>query len=425
MYLKIENQGVAPVEGFTVFGVSTSRGDESKLGQFGSGAKHAIMQLLRSGISPIIMLGKERLEFYAEPIFVNGQQFNEVRYKFRKETHKLSYTLEFGELDWDSTAMALREIISNAIDAGGYKVSTCELPTFKSDCTTIFIPMTPEIQKYSLNLSTYFLHFVGKEKETLLPKKDKSPPKIYRKGVFVRQLESSHPGLFDYNFGDELKIDECRNLDDTRGYRMIGTLWQNNTQYIKAVLRAFRDNMQFAEMEIPNWMIYNHPDLESIYKEVCGNAYASNRIAASHLHKQGHDYCIFSDSYYQEISRIPIPTYLDVLSACDKRGVVEVPTILSTVTLVNRICGIIEKHSMDANKCRPLVGNFRKPHSDIVLQGYCDFQASKVWISADCPTDIPTIVEELAHWYSDSIDLSQGMQSWLVQFSAILVGEKL
>lgn len=425
MYLKIENQGVAPVEGFTVFGVSTSRGDESKLGQFGSGAKHAIMQLLRSGISPIIMLGKERLEFFAEPIFVNGKQFNEVRYRFRKETHKLSYTLEFGELDWDSTTMALREIISNAIDAGGYKISTCELPTFKPDCTTVFIPMTPEIQKYYLNLSSYFLHFIGKEHESLLPKTDKSPPKIYRKGVFVRQLESAYPGLFDYNFGDELKIDECRNLDDTRGYRMIGSLWQKSTQYVKAVLSAFLEEKKFAEMEIPNWMLYNHPEVESLYKEVCGNAYASNAIAASHLHKPGRRYCVLSPSYYQEISRTSIPTYINDLTSCERKGITEVPVNSDTLRLVNRVCSIIESRMMTNGKDRPLIGNFRKPHSDDILQGYCDFAEGKVWISIDNPMDIPTIVEELAHWYSDSIDLSQGMQSWLVHFSAILLGEKL
>ena len=44
MFLCIQNPGVAPVEGFTLLGVSTTRdcGVEGTIGQFGSGNKHAI-----------------------------------------------------------------------------------------------------------------------------------------------------------------------------------------------------------------------------------------------------------------------------------------------------------------------------------------------------------------------------------------------
>ena len=44
MFLRIQNPGVAPVEGFTLLGVSTTRdcGVEGAIGQFGSGNKHAI-----------------------------------------------------------------------------------------------------------------------------------------------------------------------------------------------------------------------------------------------------------------------------------------------------------------------------------------------------------------------------------------------
>ena len=50
-YLVIQNPGVAPIEGFTLLGVSTTRdcGVEGTIGQFGSGNKHAINVLLRAG----------------------------------------------------------------------------------------------------------------------------------------------------------------------------------------------------------------------------------------------------------------------------------------------------------------------------------------------------------------------------------------
>ena len=60
MFLCVQNPGVAPVEGFTLLGVSTSRGETGTIGQFGSGAKHAINTLLRAGLKLTIYCGKTR-----------------------------------------------------------------------------------------------------------------------------------------------------------------------------------------------------------------------------------------------------------------------------------------------------------------------------------------------------------------------------
>ena len=64
-YLVIQNPGVAPIEGFTLLGVSTTRdcGVEGTIGQFGSGNKHAINVLLRAGLKVFVYCGKTRLDF--------------------------------------------------------------------------------------------------------------------------------------------------------------------------------------------------------------------------------------------------------------------------------------------------------------------------------------------------------------------------
>ena len=51
-FLKIENIGVCPPEGFTVLGVSLAdtSNHEGVIGQFGSGNKHAVAVLLRNGL---------------------------------------------------------------------------------------------------------------------------------------------------------------------------------------------------------------------------------------------------------------------------------------------------------------------------------------------------------------------------------------
>jgi hypothetical protein len=72
LYLKIENKGEAPVEGYLLLGVSTTRESKDKrtIGQFGSGSKHAISLMLRHDINPTVFCGSLRLDFFAKPITV-------------------------------------------------------------------------------------------------------------------------------------------------------------------------------------------------------------------------------------------------------------------------------------------------------------------------------------------------------------------
>ncbi len=62
-YLKIENIGVCPPEGFTFFGVSLAdtSNNSGVIGQFGSGSKHACAVLLRNELSLTV---KEKYDFY-------------------------------------------------------------------------------------------------------------------------------------------------------------------------------------------------------------------------------------------------------------------------------------------------------------------------------------------------------------------------
>ena len=49
-YLKIVNKGEIYEKAFTLIGASTKRGDDSKIGFFGSGLKYAMAVLLRNEI---------------------------------------------------------------------------------------------------------------------------------------------------------------------------------------------------------------------------------------------------------------------------------------------------------------------------------------------------------------------------------------
>src|SRR5436309_10843391 len=131
-YLKIENIGVCPPEGFTVLGVSLAdtSNHEGVIGQFGSGNKHAVAVLLRHQLSPVVFAGNLRLEFSTRPQTVTdglaSKDFGRIVVKYggtdpisgasRSSTEDLGFVLDYGKQDWQEVALALREFISNAID---------------------------------------------------------------------------------------------------------------------------------------------------------------------------------------------------------------------------------------------------------------------------------------------------------------------
>ena len=125
MFLCIQNPGVAPVEGFTLLGVSTTRdcGVAGTIGQFGSGAKHAINTLLRAGLKLLIYCGKTRLEFATrEETVHDGLVTKNIKRVVCKlggtssKTLDMGWCLDFGAIDWTDLSMALREFVANAID---------------------------------------------------------------------------------------------------------------------------------------------------------------------------------------------------------------------------------------------------------------------------------------------------------------------
>lgn len=246
-YLKIENPGVVPPEAITTLGVSMA--DTAKtpgvIGQFGSGSKHSIALLLRNEIAPIVYAGTLKLEFSTRPQVVSDTQatkhFERVMVKYggtdpvtgssRSATEDLGFVLDFGKLDWDDVAMALREFVSNAIDrsireTGDWSGVSIEVVgdnqvRAKAGYTRVFVPLTPKVLQFHVDLGKWFLHFSEPDSlgKNILPKKnrnlgDRKAAVIYRRGVRVREFESSDTeSLFDYNL-DDLKIDESRKASD-------------------------------------------------------------------------------------------------------------------------------------------------------------------------------------------------------------------
>lgn len=208
LYLKIENPGICPLEGFTVLGVSTSRYSNKSgvIGQFGSGNKHSVSVCLRHSLNPVVFCGSLKLEFFTKPQNINDgleeREFQRVCVKYsgkdpetkksKTSTEDLGFVLEYGTQDWTDISMALREFVSNAIDRSlretdsfisvKIEIVSEEKVRAKEGFTRVFIPVIPAVQEFYANLGKWFLHFSEPEllDQTILPKKRRNLSNTHR-----------------------------------------------------------------------------------------------------------------------------------------------------------------------------------------------------------------------------------------------------
>lgn len=217
-WLRITNNGMICPEDLMLIGSSTKREQTGKIGMFGSGWKYALAWLIRNDCKPIIYSGTELINIdfnvkmhrtnLVNVITVNGAE--------------TSLTTEMGP-KWNGW-MALREIISNAIDEGGYSITTAWLPQFsgEADKTVVYIPMNGELSEVMLKYDSYFAFNrkeVFKNKfGRIFVKAEPSPMNIYRKGI--RCYDTKEVSLIDVDFED-IAINEDRLCQSyTIGYRM-------------------------------------------------------------------------------------------------------------------------------------------------------------------------------------------------------------
>ena len=207
----IKNNGLIYPEDIKLIGSSTKRGVEGKIGQFGSGWKYALAWLLRNELTIKIFSGIEEIvvdftvkmhrDTPVKVLTVNGEE--------------TSITSGMGEIDWKGW-MALREIVSNAIDEGGDNVTSNFNPEFKGEeeKVTIYVEMNGELAEVLANYNDYFsfnLTPIYSNSRAQLFTKKEGQTFIYRKGIRCYERLS---GGFNINFSN-ITINESRLSDDS------------------------------------------------------------------------------------------------------------------------------------------------------------------------------------------------------------------
>lgn len=204
-YVSITNNGEIDINAFRLIGASTKRGDNTKIGFFGSGLKYAVAVLLRNNVGLRIFSGEKEIKISTSKQKLGEQEFEVIKFNNRLT----SLTTDMGA-DW-KLWYSIREIYCNAIDEGGAEIQVTNEVKPKKDKTIFYLDIN-KVNDVFVNWDNYF-----SDKRTDIiydsfsTKFFSSHGKliVYRKGIQV--LEREVENLFDYDF-NTIEINESRTV---------------------------------------------------------------------------------------------------------------------------------------------------------------------------------------------------------------------
>ena len=470
-YLLIENIGVAPIEGLTLFGASMTRayGNDDTIGQFGSGSKHAISLLMRHDINPIIYCGNLRLEFYPKYQTVKDEK-NELTVrrvcvritgkdsegKQNNREEELGWTLEHGVFDWNNVSMALREFVSNALDRSQRETGTFndvrvevvnEKPRAKTGWkhTRVYIPFTTAVATFHSQLGKRFLHFSEQYnlKARILPKANRdlnvNPGKpqgnIYKNGVFVRSIRQNT--LFDYNFGKDFELDESRNSSESsiNGHILKNLLFTDSAAIREKVItellagtayhefsncyltydirEEFDENTENATKAKQNWQIAWNKIAGTNGIVTCG----IEEINTAIRFKGWQPKPVLSDNWREILKKLGIKGEKDVLTQDEIEGKEILPPTDDVNKCFEKVWGLLESFGRLQQKPKPTLNVFKKVmDAGNVINGYA--QGNGVYINdlianGQSKKLFKVMLEEVVHYVTGARDFSRDIQDFL------------
>lgn len=432
--LLIQNEGVAPIEAYTLLGYSTARGTDA-IGQFGTGAKHGICVLLRAGINVRVYCGTDKLVFSTIEEEVDGRLVKRVAVQVnRRKPRPLDWVLDFGAIDWTEVRMALREFVANAIDQsedGHIKIQMVEEVKAKGGFTQVVIEETQEVREFYADLGMHFLHFGGDPAASVIPKDEPSPCRIYRCGVFIRELDDS---LCDYNFkAHEIEIDECRNLSDYAAKAAIARLYRNtkSREDLARVFKAMIDGKtELLENNLDSFYLApyaTNEEEQEVWKEAWFRA-AGDSIPCPEDQIDKGNFAIKkgfrvvkqpSETWGKALKAFGVTSLDQVLDGSENLGRKVTEATSAAKAAVNKVWEWLDAVGMTQDKPQPEVKGF-----DSIMNGEQDTLGyvlpgeSVVHLRNDVEGRLllETALEEVVHYVTGSADGSRDIQDFSFRF---------
>lgn len=425
--------------------------------------------------------------------------------KSRTATEDLGFVLEHGSTDWDSVDLALREFVSNALDRAADEDDFSFIrkslegrdATFKEDAkvsgstanreladlvrqyrltakpwenvtievveenqvrakageTRIFIPLTEAVLKFYNNLGKWFLHFSEPEmlNQTILPKSnrnigDRRSAVIYRRGVRVREFESSDtPSLFDYNL-ENLKLDESRKVDDWYVQHEAAKAFANaGVDVVARIWQSFMDGGVFWEHSFNAYGLEN--GLEKVeqkavwvaaFEKVAGEKAVMAVAGGGELAaRKGYTVVTAPEQFVVAAEKRGIPIPSKVLSADEQLGRTIMDSTADAEAAVDFAWDLCVRHGVTNGRSRPVVKTFRKI-MDGGSQTLGFYKGGVVHINQDIAGNgahalgwhgltqqlLVTALEEVAHHVTGALDNSRDFQDFFINLIVYMAKEK-
>jgi hypothetical protein len=436
--------------------------------------------LLRANVNPIVFCDRLRLSFFTKPVrfkAIGGTTESRrvcVRYggkgedgKSRTSEEELSVTLDYGTADWPHISLALREFVSNALDAcfeAGFSLEQASLAVrvevvdedqvrAKAGYTRVFVPLTPEVQEWHNHLNKWFLHFAepGLVAEKILPKNGRSltgldRPVIYRRGVFVREFEhSDKASLFDYNLPD-LKLNESRTASDWDIRYYCGmALADSPASVLSNVFLAFtQPKADYWEFTIDEYglldrrfdetkMKEREENWKTAFESVAGEngvlVGESTADICGNVERKGYrPVQSKAESWAKAAEAYGVRTEKKVLTEDDLVGRTYLDATQEVISALDWAWDLVVASDLANGRDKPPVGCLYQPNgpNGNLLGLYRD---GKIYIHRDIAngdsTNLrQTILEELAHHCSGCADFVRGFQEWLLALATALAEKR-
>lgn len=420
-YLIIKNKGEIPLHMLTHLGISTAREDESKIGQFGSGAKHGILTALRAGMSVEIYSGLTRIEPKFEPM-KHDPLVEELVFYINGERITTSMTRGFGDIDWkDDVELALREFFSNAIDQGEtahgcYQIADDIIN--QPGYTYIKLPVTGDVQNFISNLDTWY---VNEPLDQPFTPQTSENGICYLKGVKVGKIDCGASCLFNYNLR-EVKLNESRTVDSDTLRTAASKLLTQDLDTLKTIFRNITKDYFETKHFVPWTMIYYTPESSSRIREawtsVHGSAYPVTELDQKYFVSKSIPHVVVGKWYDILTSNYVSLGYDKKRQIIDEKYHFSPPTteIQSTLDIGWKI---FESVKLTLSKPKPACGTFTQINcSDGCTLGLC--HNNTIYFNLDEPPSIQTCIEELIHYISGAADETRGFQEFSLKLATRL-----
>ena len=417
-YLKITNHGISHPEAFTLLGVSTARGEATKIGQFGSGAKMGILTCLRHSINPVIVSGESVIKFDCIQRSMGEKKYDQVIAIIDGKEKELGFALEFGAIDWTKIDYAIREFVSNAKDQGGCDISVVEhINPVSVNSTSVYVEYTDEVKKYHENLSKYFLNT-----QDIIRDNELTPFKVYRKGVLVCENETEN-SLFAYNIAD-LKVDESRNAETYMTlYQSATALRHMNEDQAKILVKAFINSTDCVEVNRFDPSYMNLYSINQKIKNAWDTLFGDLRIVSADLlqYAANKNQCIAVPAKaFVVLSNASVPTAEIAGSEKGaKSGFIPIDITADCKRIFNRVWKKVQNLGLHAGKDKPNLAMFSKPMScGSTIGGY--YEKNTVYIDRN-HVNAKVILEEIGHYITDADDCTRDFQDWAFNVAGALL----